>query len=271
MATANSIGLGKDLAPTQGIYISAATTGNPLILLRYLGDTASGATVAVDSNGNIAFTTDGTTADTTVFATTGVLDLSTPAAGLDTVGEVLDTINGSANWHAVLAGGYRAMASDGIFTTITETDVSTAAMKASGFLLYGDGAVSPYIVAGCITGLDAGTIEKGDNPDGGCYSVITYIQCNLNTSSAGTLEVWRASQTGETKIFTVALADATTTTFGNGVSTLFKSKVGERLVVVLDSDQSAPGSGGFLVVNGYTVDTAGAAIRGGVVLSNLAG
>lgn len=260
----NAMLIGKELWGTQGSYQSgaASVTTSPVAFIRYLGETDSGATLAVNAGGDMAFTTDGTTADTTVIASTGIIDMSTPAAGYNTLGEWLDTVNASANWEACLLGQVRAGLTDGFFTTLTEVDLSTAAYKASGLYLYGDGSVTPYVMSSVITGFDPALWSKGLNPDANCISYLDYASVLINaTGSTGVFYVYSASQDAETCIWTATLADNTAVVYGSvtAKTPIFTSKLGERLVLVFDNDQSvATSTGDFYTTLGHTIDITGA-------------
>lgn len=85
-------------------------------------------TVEVDSSGDILFTTDGTTADTTVGdgdagATDGKIDVSN--AAYDTWGEVCDDINDSDNWECVLVDVLPSDSSNGTLVLTAETSITT--------------------------------------------------------------------------------------------------------------------------------------------------
>ena len=107
------------LAKRQASYVP--DDENILIVLRYVGDEDS-ATVTV-SGGDITFQ-HGDLAAEAVDATIdsddddGVIDVSD--GGADTMGEVVDLINGSANWEAVLVDCLRADASAGYLLDMGE-------------------------------------------------------------------------------------------------------------------------------------------------------
>ena len=132
MATYDQMLVASVYNGTQGHFKSSSYF--PMLWVKCINADYPDATVAVNAGGDIAFTTDGTTADTTVVASTGIIDLSTPAAAYDTLGEVADVINASANWVCVILGGLRAWAVDGLFYTFTEAN----AAGANGIILYGD-------------------------------------------------------------------------------------------------------------------------------------
>jgi hypothetical protein len=72
----------------------------PILLgVRYIGTSASGLVTVAATTGNLTFehgVLSSEAADTTVFASTGILDLTT----YDTLKKVLDAINASPNWEA---------------------------------------------------------------------------------------------------------------------------------------------------------------------------
>lgn len=124
------------LYTTQGIASYVADDTDIGIVVRYVGSEASG-TVTVAS-GDITFK-HGDLASEAVDATIdsggddpGVIDVSDATA--DTMGEVVDLINGSANWEAYLAGCLRADASAGYLLNKSATQAKTTA----GIVLYKD-------------------------------------------------------------------------------------------------------------------------------------
>lgn len=92
--------------------------------LKYLGASSDGATVAIAAGGDMAFTTNGTTADSAV-SSDGTIDLSTPAAGENTIGEVCDVINASGTWACVLVDVRPSVATDNTLSTLAETSTTT--------------------------------------------------------------------------------------------------------------------------------------------------
>lgn len=250
-------------APSQGITITAsASIGSALFWVRYEGALGSGASIAVNAGGDMAFTTDGTTVDTTVVASTGIIDLSTPAAGYDTLGEVVDVINGSANWSCVILAGLRQSLTNGVLIAVTEVDLSTAAYKASGYYFFQDAAIASetavYTVAFAISAFDPSNYTKGDDPDVNCQSTLTYAIATVNaTGGTGLFQIWTASQETETLVLSVLLADNTATTFGNMASPIWRSKVGQRLVIRAVNDQDGVANATKIIAAGYSIDLSG--------------
>jgi len=133
---------------SAAISESAVSTYTPIII-KWVGG-AGGGTVAVAAGGDMTLSTGpagGSAVETTVNtvasgspcgATPGVLDLSTPLATCDTLGEVVNVINKSANWRAVVRDGLFADSSDNTLITLVEI----AANGADGLALLGDHAVT---------------------------------------------------------------------------------------------------------------------------------
>jgi hypothetical protein len=241
----------------------------PLMAVRCTNADDPDASIAVSSGGDLAFTTDGTTADTTV-NTTGTIDCSTPGATTDTLGEVLDLINASANWDAVLLGGIRSMGTDNLFYTTTKA----TAGGSTWVVLYGDSTSaqsSVYYYCFAVNGLESGMATDGD-PDEGCQSTVNYINATINWSSAGSLKIYSCSQAADHLVDTITLADNTAKELGAlSGPPIYKSRLGERLVIMLYSDASLTGAAGALRVQGLTIDWSGGAFKSGYVLPNAAG
>lgn len=281
MATLESIGISQAVAPTQGVSIIGATTvGGVLFWLRYEGTTDSGATVEVEAAGNMVFTLDGTNADTTVNGT-GTIDLSTPGAGADTMGEVMDLVNQSDNWAFVMLGGRRASLTDNVILTVAKVDLSTQAKKATGHYFFQDPAVvdatSEYGMPWAISGFDPSSYNKlksGSitNPDLNCQSSLTWVNANTDWSAAGHLVLYSCSQEADGDPFKIIpiLADNTDTPLGNHVSPIHRSRIGERLVVRVVNDASGVSGATTLDASGFTINTRGDA-KPGYSLTNGAG
>jgi len=92
-----TINLNKALARDIASYVT--TDGSMAMRIKWTGTAGAGATVTVDASGHLIFTTDGSTADTTV-STDGTITVS--GGTEDTFGEIAEIINGSANWACTL-------------------------------------------------------------------------------------------------------------------------------------------------------------------------
>jgi len=266
MASANSLLIGKEFAATQGYLMTTPTTKSPIIWLRWLGAQDAGATVAVAAGGDISFTTDGSTADTTV-NTTGTIDCSTPGATTDTFGEIIALINGSANWQAYLLGDIPENSTNNTIAVSASTDVSTSTYKTNGVYLFGDGAVS-YKTGWAISGFDPSKSTTTYWDDTNCVSYLQWADVLNNFSAAGTIKVYSANQTSSTLIFQDSLTDNTQTTFGamSVRAPIIQSKQGERLVIQVVNDQSTANDNFHAV--GYTIDQTGQRYVNGYSVTN---
>jgi hypothetical protein len=105
--------------------IAGAAGGTTCALIKYRGTTAGKPEVAVAAGGDITLTI-ATVADvTTGSAANGIFDLSTPAAGVDTMGELVNLINTQgSNWVAVLVGCLASDLTDNAIFTLSAADAS---------------------------------------------------------------------------------------------------------------------------------------------------
>jgi len=103
------------------------------ILVKYIGTQASGTVTVAATTGDITFKHGALGAeavDTTVVATTGIIDVSETYG--DTMGEVVDLINASPNWKAVLVDCLRA---DPSTVAMLKTMAATQAKVTGGLKL----------------------------------------------------------------------------------------------------------------------------------------
>lgn len=118
---------------------SSNTTDQTCMLIKYRGTTDGKATVEVAAGGDMTLKIAGSADTTTGSASNGIFDLSTPAAGVDTMGELVTLINTTgSNWTAVLVGCLASDLTDNTLTTIS----ATAADGPKGLALTRDGAVA---------------------------------------------------------------------------------------------------------------------------------
>lgn len=113
-----------------GVTLGAVST-DVGILIKYVGTSPAGGTVEVAAaTGDITLKTG--VVGTSVADTTVECPLSAPLAGVidvsdgrcNTLGEVVDHINGSANWRAVIVDGLRSDSSDNTLITLAESSAS---------------------------------------------------------------------------------------------------------------------------------------------------
>ena len=268
-------------APSQGHCKAVSTASFPFLWIRCKDDSGDRDAATVEVTGsNIVFTTDGTTADTTV-NTTGTIDCSSPGAGSDTIGEVVDLINAGGKWEAKLLNGLRSwtLASVSALVTIAEKD---ADYTTNGVTLYIDASVSiggAYFYCWSITGFDPYTAPAGKSfySDENCQNEIDYISWLINASTAGNakLHIYGVYDDGvpanyaEREIFTINI-DNTQTTWGTHAGPIFKGATGERLMIIMEEDNSTTIDSDNMTVHGKCVDLTGAHINRCNVATNSA-
>ena len=107
--------------------VGASVTSVACILVKYRGTTAGKPTVEAAAGGDLTFKI-AAAADTTTGSPSldGIFDLSTPAAAVDTVGELVNLINTTgSNWVAVLGSCLASDLTDNAILTLSATDAST--------------------------------------------------------------------------------------------------------------------------------------------------
>lgn len=108
-------------------------------IIKYRGTTVGKPTVAVAAGGDMTLSIAGSADTTTGSASNGIFDLSTPAAAVDTMGELVNLINTQgSNWVAVLTGCLASDLTDNAIDTLASTD----AAGPNGVTLYRDAVVA---------------------------------------------------------------------------------------------------------------------------------
>lgn len=202
-----SIVSAQALYPVSG-HIGSDTAGSVAMLIKYIGTAAPSATtdVAVAAGGDMTFRVAGV-ASTTVNsaavcgAVVGTLDLSTPAGTCDTLGEVVDVINATSDWRAVLVGALRTDSSDNTITTFAVA----AAMRAEGVPLYFDSAVSlttsiAMIPDNCKIDIRCFMSPQGllkENPSGGTQTSVNWIEGYSTYATTGTFNVYSVKESNK--------------------------------------------------------------------------
>lgn len=139
----------EPLVKGQGVGVAiSGTSAYAPILIRYVGSSPAGGTVTVAANGDITLKTgpvgtsvaDVTTECPVSGALGGIIDVSDAAC--NTLGEVVDAINGSANWRAVIQDGVRGDDADSGGNGTLITLAETSATLPQGLALAGDSTVA---------------------------------------------------------------------------------------------------------------------------------
>ena len=184
-----------------GRTLNSDTAGSVAMLVKYIGTSTSATTdVAVAAGGDMTFRVAGAAdpavntvaAGSLCGATPGTLDLSTPAATCNSLGEVVDVINASGTWIAVLVDGLRTDLSDNTLTTLSVT----TGVAAKGVALYFDSPVSLHasvalLPTGCETDIRCFATPSNkllENPVGGTYTELRYLE---GQSAFATTSIWQ--------------------------------------------------------------------------------
>ena len=194
---------GFALAQVQGTpvsgHVSSDTAGSVAMLVKYIG-TSNTATIAVDAaTGDIAFVAAGAAdtanIDTASVCAGGVADsLDTSDTQCDTFGEILDLINASTHWRAVLVGALRTDTTNNTITTFG----ATQATSSKGLALYFDSAVSlttsvPLIPEDCKTNIGCYMSPQGklrENPYGGTQTDVRWVEGYSTFATTGTFNIY---------------------------------------------------------------------------------
>lgn len=216
---------------------------SPAFVLQYVPangvSSAYRAKIALVQDGDMTFTTGaaGVTAvgDSNATAdgigTAGVIDTS--AAAYDTVGDLLDYINGHPAWRGYLVGALR---SDGMETILAKT--ADWCDVANGLTFYSDTSASEHIDV-AISGekfVNNGINGHVKDVDDMCENVLLSLSVQQDMASAGTLTLYSSSQgssPGDSTLWSAALADDTLTEKGydQPESVWARATRGSRLIV----------------------------------------
>lgn len=199
--------------PVSG-HIASDTAGSVSMIIKYIGTSAL-ATVEVDAAtgdieleiNNVDDSANVDTAGVCAGGTANSLDVSD--AQCDTFGEIIDLINASTHWRAVLVGAIRAD-----LTTNTQTVLAeTSANLAEGLPLYFDSAVSlttsiAMIPDNCKTDIRCFMSPQGvlkQNAAGGTQTEVRWIEGYATYATTGTFNVYSVKESGAGKAVTSTL------------------------------------------------------------------
>ena len=218
--------------------ITAVSTDTGIQII-YVGSQAS-ATVEVAAGGDMTLkhgASGSEAVDTTIGSPNldGVFDLSTPAAAVNTYGELVDLINATANWKARLVGVQRSDLTDN--TLITRTAAQAKGVVVS---LLRDTTVILTATVYAI-GNRVGRLSLLGGNDGGIRHWITRIEGIGTSAGAHALKVYSCNpQTKvDTLIFTGTVASATAYEYNDidfGAMGGLCSKTNEELLVQHEAD-----------------------------------
>ena len=222
----------------------------PMMAVRYIGAQASGLFGVIAAAEGFTFAHGvlaSEIADTTiqVGSTPGSIDVSNAAA--NTMGEVVDVINASANWEARLIGALRTDVPNAGGTSFVAY-AAAQAKSTNGLLVRATSAVDDRACIGAFTG--AWNALTGGNP---------FESSANNTYSL--LEIDSTVTHGGVGLFSVYMVDETT-----DVETLLFSVVGAA-TTVLQTINLFNGEGGLTADKGkiFKIRTAATALTAGVM------
>jgi hypothetical protein len=198
---------------------SSNTTDQTCVLIKYVGTTAGKPTVEVAAGGDMTLKIAGSADATTGCASgtcpnSGVFDLSTPHASIDTMGELVNLINTTgSNWRAVLVGCLAADLTDNTLTTFSAVEAGGP----KGVALTRDGAVASatsifsaqvalvpqdaasniaFWLSGSPIGGPRGTTKVNPNPFANRQTFVQHIREKITSSgTVALLEVIAAART----------------------------------------------------------------------------
>jgi hypothetical protein len=198
-----------------------------------LGTGGSSATLAYTTGSTMTFQVDGADpagADT-IGNTSG--ELACEAASLDTMGELVDYINGRAAWRAYLVGSLRADLSSGLLAV----SASSAVYDANGLTIYSDTSTNTGVSL-AISGekfVNNGVAGHVKDADDQCENEMLYGSFNVTCVSAPHLRYYTGKQGSTETLITASklLVSATATLEGEEIPTgpFIQATRGQRLIM----------------------------------------
>lgn len=249
-----------DLVPISG-YISAINT-DVALRVKFIGTkgAAGDPTVAVATNKSISFTTDGSTADTSITNVCGGVagTLDTSQAACNTYGKLINVINASGNWvaipGAVLATDSSNTAQTNLSATKAATEGGVAILKLTSVLF---NLGTELVPAPALTGLGSqaqvipydirfwlskgpGSNKLNPNPFADYFGMLLgYNVVSTYASGTSTIVVY-----GVTPKFTFTGPNATnglpTYTYSESVRTIWNKAAGATTVATVDDYSRFP-------------------------------
>ena len=206
-------------------FFTSDTAGSVGMLIKYIG-TGSAATIEVDAGtGDIEFeiadVSDVLNVDPSAVCAGGVANsIDVSDTQCDTFGEVVDLINASTHWRAVLVSALRSDSTNNTLQTLAESQ----ATRTDGLTLYMDSAVSDWagnalVPIGCLTNIRCYMTPQGkllENPFGGKRVDLRFFQGYSTYDTSSLFKVYSV------KVSNKAAGAETVTTLlsaGTGLST----------------------------------------------------
>lgn len=233
-----------NLATTVPRVISAVDTC-PLMVVQYvpaLGTGGSAATIAYVVASSMTFLVDGSTpAGADAIGVSGIIDTS--SSTYNTMGELVDYINGRQAWRAYLVSALRIDKTSNMLAK-----AAASAIGDNGLTFYGDTSANfsanDPASAGTLEAISVAIsgekfINNGINGhvkdyEDGCENMLTYSEVQLTFSGTGTLSIYTGKQgEAETRIYHQTLTSTTEKDLGqaNLEEVFAKAVCGQRLIV----------------------------------------
>lgn len=267
MATANDYEV-AEATKLQKLVAVSVLTSYPALQLQYIGPKAY-ASVAVSAAGDMTFYADDVNGTTTVdpdigidgsgaATATGVVDLSTPHASMNTFGELAAHINKQANWRCFLIGVLNSESTDNTLATLSTAQLKTGAaagVAANGLTLYLDQAVlldtgfaitNDGFISQPATGWAGKSVGRSFNSN--IQNELNYLYFSIATqANNGSIRIYSCDDAGlvDTAIWSNAYAAGTAEEHGANttpVDVFLKAQTGHRLCIKFDAVDTA-GSG----------------------------
>lgn len=227
-------------ALTKRVYPVAVNAVNlmPGFTVQYKGSKLY-ASVAVASSDLLfkADDTNGTTTADTNVSTDGTIDLSTPAAAENTLGEIVDIMN-AGDWLCMVNAGLRADAVDDRYVELSAAQAKVAA----GLKIYQDEGVTPFKLGFSITNRKFTSVGVWDT-DIDYINALHYLDLHLTATGGATIKIYEISDgTSRTQLqnnvtetllatYSVATATAYAQKFSLDMGGPITASLGKRLYV----------------------------------------
>lgn len=251
MSSLAQVEMGKALTRTKA-FATTVVTAWPAMQIQYIGTKAYGG-VEVESAGNMVLTADNTDGITTVHptagidgagakVTTGVIDLSTPHASIDTFGELNDYINALPDFRSFLIGVLPSQATDNKLATL-----SAVATGDNGQTLFADAAVTALDQGFAITNdkflyrpKQSGVArDSGRTTNELCTNGLQFLHVQLTAVGDSNIEIYAVDDDLKTEVLLWDNAAATTVAEEHGATApetaFIQAPEGKRLLVYFDN------------------------------------
>lgn len=188
--------------------VNGSTSAASCAIIKYRGTTVGKPDVAVAAGGDMTLRIAAVADVTTGSAANGVWDLSTPAASVDTMGELVNLVNTTgSNWVMVLTGCLASDFTDNTIDTLAVTDAAipggvvlfhdavvtnaTSNFSAQIALLPDDAATNiRYFLSGSPNGAPTGSTKVNSNPFANYQAFVQNVREKItSTGTIGLFEI----------------------------------------------------------------------------------